>query len=96
MRKPKNTDWTALRHEYIGRCVQGILNSSQVYQECKHRVEVENEIKHKKAMLELGSEYDAEKVETVTIYDEIAKQAAKIADALVKEIRKTEDFDCKY
>ena len=47
-------------------------------------------------MLELGSEYDAEKVETVTIYDEIAKQAAKIADALVKEIRKTEDFDCKY
>ena len=96
MRKPKNTDWTALRHEYIGRCVQGILNSSQVYQECKHLVEVENEIKHKKAMLELGSEYDAEKVETVTIYDEIAKQAAKIADALVKEIRKTEDFDCKY
>lgn len=95
MRKPKNTDWTALRHEYIGRCVQGILNSSQVYQECKHLVELENEMKHKKAMLELGSEYDAEKVETITIYDEIAKQASKMADALVKEIRKTEDFDCK-
>ena len=96
MRKPKNTDWTALRHEYIGRCVQGILNSSQVYQECKHLVEIENEIKHNKAMHELGSKYDAEKVETVTIYDEIAKQAVKMADAVVKEIRKTEDFDCKY
>ena len=96
MKKPKNTDWTALRHEYIGMSVQGILNSTQVYQECKDLVALDNELRHKKAMLELGSKYDAEKVETVTIYDEIAKQAVKIADALVKEIRKTEDFDCKY
>ena len=95
MRKPKNTDWTALRHEYIGRCVQGILNSSQVYEECKRLVDAENSLRQYEDMEKFGSNYDAEKVETISIYDMIAKQAVKMADTLVEEIRRTEENEDK-